>query len=307
MWQKVKARLRSKRESLAFKYMPLLADWIMRRVAMSAQGQFADETESVGVLIDSCVRTHAITHEEAWIDTGTVLWGGVHPINTGYMARVPVHAVNNDSEDYRDICYLGSLIALARFGTMKFFTSAELISEQLKHPPARFQTIGYSDYSILDMVKIESLDGERYDFINMGKLFGGKHGLAEAQQARIAASSEELHKAIMSCFKHQKHSQDAWHLRTAQVHGCRYLLTMDRKFVRLCQQHLSKLSAAGISVEVCSPTQLGEKLRLPKIPPWLFSYNDASFAVRSNLHMPDQRRKPTVGRRGVTIDDIAPR
>lgn len=307
MLQHVKARIRSKRENLAFKYMPRIADWIMRRVAMSAREQFGNEAQPVGVLIDSCVRTHAVTHEEAWIDTGTVLWGGVHPINTGYIARVPVHAADNASKEYLDICYLGSLIALARFGTMKFFTSSELISEQLKHPPARFRTVGYSDYSILDMVEITSLDGERYDFITMGKLFEGDYRLAEAQQARIEANSDELHKAIMSCFKHQTHSQDAWHLRTAQVHGCRYLLTMDRKFVRLCEQHRSKLATAGIAVEVCSPTQLGEKLGLPKIPPWLFSYNNASFPVRSDLHMPDQKRKPTGGRRGMTIDDITPR
>ncbi|MBY0619982.1 hypothetical protein [Sphingomonas ursincola] len=207
MLQHVKARIRSKRENLAFKYMPRIADWIMRRVAMSAREQFGNESQSVGVLIDSCVRTHAVTHEEAWIDTGTVLWGGVHPINTGYIARVPVHAADNASKEYRDICYLGSLIALARFGTMKFFTSSELISEQLKHPPARFRTVGYSDYSILDMVEITSLDGERYDFITMGKLFEGDYRLAEAQQARIEANSDELHKAIMSCFKHQTHSR----------------------------------------------------------------------------------------------------
>ena len=94
MLQHVKARIRSKRENLAFKYMPRIADWIMRRVAMSAREQFGNESQSVGVLIDSCVRTHAVTHEEAWIDTGTVLWGGVHPINTGYIARVPVHAAD---------------------------------------------------------------------------------------------------------------------------------------------------------------------------------------------------------------------
>ncbi|WP_152414682.1 hypothetical protein [Blastomonas sp. AAP53] len=280
---------------------------MMRRVAMSAKGSLADEAKPVGVLIDSCIRRHAVTHEEAWIDTGTVLWGGVHPINTGYMARVPVHAASNTSEDYRDICYIGSLIALARFGTMKFFTSSELMSEQLRHPPARFQTVGYSDYSILDMVEIDSVDGERYDFITMGKLFGESHGLKDAQQERIETSGDELYKVIMSYFKYQKHSQDAWHLRTAQVHGCRYILTMDQKFIHLCQQHHSKLVTAGISVEVCSPTHLGEKLKLPKIPPWIFSYNDASFPVRSDLHMPDQKRKPSIGRRGTTINDIPPR
>src|SRR4051812_5654274 len=105
------------------------------------------ENAPIKLLLDSTIHAHAITHESAWIDTGTKLWGGVHPVRTGYVARIPVHSIENRSAEYGDICRLTVITRLARRGLFELYTSAELMAERDRHPTPRFQATGYSDFS----------------------------------------------------------------------------------------------------------------------------------------------------------------
>jgi hypothetical protein len=307
MFGRINRWIKGKIESFAFSYMPRIADGVLWCIAKLAERRLGGSPKEIKVLVDSPIHAHAVTHEEIWINTGTVHWGGVHPIDTGHIARVPVYSDGNKSPDYEDICHLGALIGLVRFGPMSFLTSSELIAEQERQPPARFNPIGYSDYSVLQMIRMESVDGLKFDYLTIGKLIGdAEPALAQWQRERINRSGDPIHQAIMAQFVHEKHSQDAWHLRTAQVYGCQYLLTMDRALVRLYQQHQRKLIAAGITAEICTPTMLARRFKLPPVPPKLFSYNDASFWVRTDLTMPGEKRRRSKGKRGVTIDDITP-
>ncbi|WP_162814815.1 hypothetical protein [Erythrobacter aureus] len=255
-------------------------------------------SDAIRVLIDSPIRAHAVTHETAWIDTGTKLWGGVHPIQTGYMARLPVHSFRNESEDYEDICYLSALTGLVKAGCMRFLTSSELIAEQERQPPSRFRTTGYYDFSILDMVTIDSVDGRNFDYATVSfAIDDAQKHLAKMQRERIAGRGDTLHQAIVEIFGSEKHSQDAWHLRTAHAYGCQFFLTMDRSLCRLYQQHRDRLNHTGIAVVVTTPAGLGRRFGVRKVHPYSFSYNNASFPVRSDLHMPGQKRRPSRSRK----------
>lgn len=284
-------RIRQFREELKFKHMPRLAEWAVWAASINSMPKL-QEMKPIKLLLDSTIHAHAVTHEDAWIDTGTVLWGGIQPIATGYAARIPVHSTENESREYKDICYLTIITSLVRKGIFELYTSSELMAERDRHPPARFDNVTYSGFSLLDGLKVESLDGWNFDAYVM-------HGasindLQCAQRARLQASEDGLFKAIMKTLGGEAHSQDAWHIRTAQAHGMYALITMDYKLVRLATAQRERLVKLGAAVRILTPTQLANELSLGEVPPYLFSYNNASFPVRADLHWPDERRKRTI-------------
>lgn len=286
-------RIRQFREHLKFKYMPRLAEWAVWAASINSMPKL-QAMKPIKLLLDSNIHAHAVTHEDAWIDTGTVLWGGVQPIETGYAARIPVHSTENKSREYKDICHLTVITRLVRKGVFELYTSSELMSERDRHPPARFDNVTYSGFSLLDGLKVESLDGWNFDAYVM-------HGLStdvlqRAQSARLKGSDDRLYEAILKTLGGEAHSQDAWHIRTAQVHGMYAFVTMDYKLVRLATAQRERLIKLGAEVQILTPSQLAKQLSLGEVPPYLFSHNNASFPVRADLHWPDERRRRTVRR-----------
>lgn len=290
MIKRVLQRIRQFREGLAFKYMPHLAEWAVWAASINSMPKL-QEMKPIKLLLDSTIHAHAVTHEDAWIDTGTVLWGGVQPISTGYAARIAVHSAENETREYKDICHLTVITSLVKKGFFELYTSSELMAERDRHPPARFDSVTYSGFSLLDGLKIESLDGWNFDIYAM-------HGastsdLQRVQRDRLKASDDELYKAILKTLGGEAHSQDAWHIRTAQVHGMYALVTMDYKLVRLAKAQREKLAKIGAAVKILTPTELADELSLGEVAPYFFSYNNASFPVRADLCWPDERRRPT--------------
>jgi hypothetical protein len=217
MMKRFTQRVREFRTNLAFRYMPRIAELAVW-AASAKQMPKLRSIAPIKLLLDSTIHAHAITHEDAWIDTGEVLWGGVHPIQTGYAARIPVHSADNETREYRDICRLTVLATLARRGVFQLYTSAELMAERIRHPPARFQTTGYSDFSLLDGLRIESLDGWNFDSFTTGG--ANVSDLRAAQRKRLRASGDTLYETILRVLWSDVHSQDAWHIRTAQMMAC---------------------------------------------------------------------------------------
>src|SRR5215216_1438969 len=62
---------------------PPLKATVQARLALRKSGPLR-------LLVDDTVLGHAIIHETEWISTGTKLWGGQVPVETGYTARIPV-------------------------------------------------------------------------------------------------------------------------------------------------------------------------------------------------------------------------
>jgi hypothetical protein len=284
------AKIRGWRTQLAFRLAPRLADFASR-VAVFEASHTLRKGGAISLLLDSTILHHAVTHETAWIDTGTKLWGGKFPVPTGYMARIPVHSSDNESREYQDICYLTGIAALARKGLVNLHTSSELMAEQERHPPARFRTTGYSDFSLLDGLKIESLDGWNFDSLVHRRSRDGP-SLAELQRARLDTSVDELYLSLRSILG-PKHSQDAWHIRTAETHGQFAFMTMDYKLLKLMHQHERKIKSLNLNTKVLSPSDIADLLKIRTVPPHFFSYTDASYPVRPDICWPGERRRPS--------------
>jgi hypothetical protein len=215
------------------------------------------------------------------------MWGGT-PIRTGYAARIPVHSRQNRTREYRDICFLTGLAHLARRNRLQLFTSAELMCEQDRHPPARFGCVSYSGMSLFDGIPIDSIDDWNFDALIHGQR--GPEELGRIQRERLHASSESLFQQITAILG-PRQSQDAWHIWTAERHDLLAFLTMDYSLLATIESQRVKFDRLGLKTWVTSPEQLAKKLRISAVAPHLFSYSNASFPVRTDVHWPGKRRQ----------------
>lgn len=241
----------------------------------------------LGVLVDSNILHHAVTHETRWISTGQSLWGGVHPIDTGYLARIPVHNRETEKVEYGDIKYLPGLVRLFRTHHLKLWSSVELKVEQSQHPNARFDAIHLYDHTLLKPNELDSVDGSPWALLLDRTL-----SQADAQQARLAASTDERYHELVRVLG-PNNTQDAWHLRTAEIHGLPYFLTMDYRLIRNIAAQKRNRIIASLTTEAITPSALGSKLGLVPYPPVLLSYTNASYPVRADLSLPGDKRGPS--------------
>jgi len=241
------------------------------------------------ILVDNTVLGHAVTHETAWISPGTQLWGGKHPIETCYSARVPVHPIGSSAPEYQPVRYLTGIAHLARRGHLQLKTSAELNDETFRQPGGRFTGCGYFDYSLFRGVSIESVDG----FVgpSLGPKWMNLPSAAEQQRTRLDQSHDLLYRELVGVLG-PKNSQDAWHIRTAEAQGLFCFLTMDFKLRRAVERAAAKEPMASLKTKVLTPEGLGRRLGLVPLPPHFFSYTDASYPVRADLSMPGGKRWP---------------
>ncbi|TXC64529.1 hypothetical protein FRZ32_13230 [Sphingosinicella ginsenosidimutans] len=247
--------------------------------------------EPLRVLLDNTVFDLAVTHETRWITTGISNWGN-QPMATGYAARVPVYGRKNKSERYRQVTYLTGLTHLARLGLIEFCKSAELSDEQFRQPMGRFRGYGYFDYSLLSGIKIESVDG--WVFPTLGPKWMNLPSAAEQQRTRLRKSDDRLFHDLYALLKQQlgeKCTQDAWHIRTAERHNSFCFLTTDGPLLKACKSLAKKEPLRSIRVRVMTPEDLAQHLGVAPVPSHLLSYNDASWFVRMDHTMPEERRR----------------
>jgi len=195
---------RSRFENLRFKYVPVLAKWLLKWSTSRAR-KLLQKSAWIKILVDNTVLSHGVTHETAWISTGTQMWG-THEIKTGYSARIPVRPGDDDSRESQCIKYLGGIVYLAKIGVIELKTSAELLDEQFRQPTGRFRGYGYMDYSIFSDVEIESVDG--YAGPTLGPSYLKLPSVREQQKTRIDRASDDLHKALVAALG-PKNSQGA--------------------------------------------------------------------------------------------------
>lgn len=273
-------------ESWRCKHMPSVAQRLLDFSLVLARSKL-DPANPLGVLIDSNILHHAVTHETRWISTGQSLWGRRHPIDTGYLARIPVHDRETQKVEYQDIKFLPGLVRLYKNEHLKFWSSAELKVEQAQHPNARFDAIHLYDYTLLKPNELDCVDGSPW-----GLLLDRTLSQADAQQARLAASTDERYHELVKVLG-PNNTQDAWHLRTAEIHGLPYFLTMDYRLIRNIAAQKRNRIIASLTTEAITPSALGSKLGLVPYPPVLLSYTNASYPVRADLSLPGDKRGPS--------------
>lgn len=254
----------------------------------------------ITVLVDNSALGHGTTHESVRVDTGTKMWGGRVPIETGYSARVPIHSKDNDGQTYREVTYLIGIAELARAGLIKLVTSAELQAERIRHPIGRFSGYGWDDLNVFEGIQMPSIDGHVLDL----KDAKGR------QLGRLKASTEEPFTALASLLP-ASDSLDAWHIHTAHKHRLFGFLTCDFDIIDKMKRLGRKVEALNLHSRPILPSELGAAIGLRPIPSYMISYRGARWAVHPELHVPNQKRsspgrrkmKVTSEQEGVTVAD----
>lgn len=271
-------------EHLRFKYGPQVVRRLVHLSRFQARRKLPTDPP-LDILVDNSVLGNAVTHETAWISTGPTMWGP-HEIDTGYRARVPVHSDSNDGEIYRNLTYLSGIALLGKTNRLRLCTSAELRDETWRKPSGMFRGYGHFDFSIFGDVELECIDKLEGGWM----LSPGGPSLQEQQQLRLQNSDDPLFKALVNRLG-PKQNLDAWHIRTAEAHGLFCFLTMDFKLRRTVERWKDYEPFRSMKTKVMTPEEFGQKFDLIPVPPRLHSYTNASFFVRSDLHMPGETRR----------------
>lgn len=288
----IQKRWRATVDRLRLMYGPSAANLIISISALPARLRLF-RAGPISILVDNTVLFHAVTHETAWISTGQSKWGP-HDIDTGYAARIPVRHKDSDSRDYRNIKYLPGIAYLARMGQLSLKTAGELTLERFKQPVGRFHGYGMFDHNLFSDIEMAQLDGMPDMF--MSPKWMNLPSIEEQQHERLANSSDSLFRGLVKLLG-PKNNQDAWHIRTAEVHGMFCFLTMDFKLCNNFNGRLGQEPSKSLRTKVMTPAQLGRYLRIFPVDPNLLSFTAASFPVRPDLHWPDEKRhRPTRNR-----------
>ncbi len=239
---------------------------------------YLKKTGVLRILVDNSVLGHAITHETAWISTGTKKWGS-HDIETGYAARIPVHSAESNLRLYNEIRYLPGIALLAKRDLIELYTSAELRAEVFRQPIGRFSGYGYYDHNLLADVRIESLDGVHLDLENP----------KETQIQRLRACQDEPFKSIVGRLG-EKNSLDAWHIHTAERHGMFCFLCIDFPLRDAAEREKEKQPFVALKTQILTPSEFGKMIGLVPVNTNILSYEGSSFPVHAEYSWPDQRR-----------------
>lgn len=267
-------------------------EWASRRAIRNSTA-IAERTlpaDPIGILVDSNVHHHTVTHETGWISTGEKRFGPTIRA-TGYAARVPVFRQGSKSSTYENVCYLAAIAQLAKIGRAKLWTSHHLLLERDGHPRARFTDVGWFDFNLFGRGELPSIDGDPSDEILM-TAFNPKAPAPDDIKTVLSHSTDKLYLELVRVMG-QKNSQDAWHIRTAEVNGLYCFLTMEASLLRIINAQRERAVIKGLTTRVMSPKMLGEALGLRPIELKHFDHQDSSWFVRPDLHWGGEKRPST--------------
>lgn len=273
-------------EGIRFRFAPKVATWMAHNSTFRARQRLRKDGP-IAVLVDNTVLDHSVTHETAWISTGVKKWGP-HDVQTGYQARIAVHPADSTSEEYRNIQFLPGIAHLARRGFILLKTSAELNDEQFRQPVGRFRGYGYFDYSLFSDIKMESVDG----FVGptLGPRYLNLPSAVEQQRERLGRSDDSLYAGLVQLLGNSN-SQDAWHIRTAEVCGLFCFLSMDFSLMRCIRSRRNQEPLKSLKTRIMTPVEFGHHFGMLPVPPHVFAYTNASSPVRSDVCWPDGQRR----------------
>lgn len=271
---------------------PRLARTVVRASTVAAQVRLKT-LPRLRVLVDNTVLYHSITHETAWVSTGTSRWGP-HDIETGYSARIPVRSADLDVREYRSIRYLAGIADLARQGRVDLLSSGELWVERLYQPAGRFSGFGYFDLDVFKDIEMPLVD--QIPDMHGGAAWMGAPSIQQQRDERLARSTDPLYRSLLTQLG-PTNSQDAWHIRTAEVNDMFCFLTMDFKLIRAVQAQAKSAAVRNLRTRVMTPEELGKHILLVPLNPAILSYDDASYPVRPDLHWPNSQRQKRTRKR----------
>lgn len=232
------------------------------------------------ILIDTSVFTNSVTHETRWISTGQP--SRFPGLETGYSARVPIHARDDTSEQYREICFLAPLARLFNEKLLAPLTSGELDTELWRFPPSLHRGGGWDDMSVF------RVRPERIDNVRLDALVHPREVVMKIQQARINACTEEPFVSLVKVLG-ADNSFDAFHIHTAEKHGLDAFLHLDLKLARMLKAQEQRPVIQGLRTKVMLPSQLAALYKVKPVPPYVLSYEGARFHVHPELNTGGKR------------------
>ncbi len=274
------------KEGLRFKYGPKLAKWLIADAIRLAE-QKIKRGGRISILVDNTVLGHATVFKTGWVSTGVKKWGD-ESISTGYAARMPTYAPDQ-SELYRNICFLPGIAELAKTDAIQMFSSAELKDETYRQPSGRFIGYGYYDFNIFSDLDIPSIDGYHISHLaSFGTPFL-KEAPENLQRDRLRNVADPAYEILVKLMG-ARNSQDAFHLLTAERHQLFCFLTMDFKFRRTWES-ARKNKAYPLTTPVMTPQEFGLSFGIKPVHPHILRYTQASFPVRPDLLAPGKPGK----------------
>lgn len=238
------------------------------------------------ILVDNSVLGHGRTHETVGVRK-TIPWPpGAPPSEISVIRRAPIDIEDRyGRKTYENVQFLPGIAYLARLGLIELVTSQELISERDRQPSGRFRgDIGWLDCWLFKDIEIPSVDG----YGDLSKVFervkdgpkkinkiissteidplGMFPNNKEKQLRRISKSTDPLYLELARALP-KRSNLDAWHIRTAEVHGLFCFLTMDLKLYRVFRQNQNKEPFSSLETEVITPKGLGELVGFRAVDP----------------------------------------
>lgn len=275
-----------KLQSAQFSQRPAIARTIVRLSTLPARARLFNKPQ-LRILVDNTVLSHSITHETAWISTGTARWGP-HEVRAGYSARISVSTEDSQSREHRSIRYLPGIAHLARIGAIQLMTSGELWLERFNQPAGRFSGYGYFDLNLFEGVEMPMVD--KLPDMALGPTWMGVPKIREMQRERLAKCTDPLFRGLVAQLG-PNNSQDAWHIRTAEANGMLCFLTMDFSLLKNLDARRNSEPVRSLQTKVMTPEDLGRQLALVPINPVLLSFQGANSPIRGDLHWPDSKRQ----------------
>ena len=284
---KIKSLSNKIRNKFNLSFIPAVVNKLTTLATFKASRKIK-KSNAYRILIDNTVLFHGITHETAWISTGQKKWGN-STIETGYSARIPVHADNDNSDAGRSVKYLPGISHLAKNRVIQLCISSELHDEQLTQPIGRFKGYGYFDLSIFKEVEFERIRDPEYSFV-IAPSYLNVPNLTEQRKQRLKSKSDKLFHELVSVLG-QKNSQDAWHIVTAERNGCYCFLTMDFKLIKTFRSQSKNRIIHALKTKVMTPEEYGSLFSIHPLSLRLFSYHHANSFIRPDLNWVDSKRQ----------------
>lgn len=277
-----------------FKHAPGLVDRMVRLSTMRAVAMLRKEGP-IGVLVDNTILDHAVIHETARISTGREVWGN-SDIETGYSARINVHSPESKTREHVNLQYIPGLVALSERGLVDLFASGTLWTERFYQPAGTTGPKYIYDYSLLGRTKLKCID--RLPPLVMGPRWFNLPPIEDQLREWLSKKEREdtLYASLVDVLG-RKHSQDAWHIRTAEKHALFCFLTMERHIFRVLDAQKNNPRIKSLETKILTPEQLGKHLGLMPIKPVLFSHHNASYPVRADISWPDGKRRGRMRRK----------
>ena len=289
-------------DALPQSYRAQFVNWCLQLSTHKARRRLT-ASDSIKVLIDNSVLGHASTHETVGIVQKTDWPPGGEPGEVTVAYRT---AREYDDEMYENIRYLPGIAHLARAGLLDLRTSFELLSERQHQPIGRFSgEKTWFSYCLFDGITFESVDG--YDAPDFDLDYFRKNPTVNKvicssdidplgmypnnkknQLARVSRSTDFLYVELAKLLS-GKNNLDAWHIRTAEVHGLFCFLTVDFKLQRVVEQNKRKEPIASLRTKVMTPSEFGRYLGVSPINPYICELAE-SDAAKSSARLRKQHR-----------------